>query len=466
MTGGNKGLSMASIRRAASAFSHIYFLAATTAFGQVSVQLTGTLLDSAGTAPIAGASCRLEGLGHVAVSGADGAFAITAGTSVFSTRSAASFADIRDGALQLRLPAGSDVEITPLEGDGRSLATSRHSLEAGSHSLPLQGLGAGVRWIKVQSGTDQAVLRLIALDGSRYGEPPATSRFQSRAGLAKSSAAVLVLHDVIACSKDGYQKAYVSIARSDSANIRIRMLKSSTPKFSFFVTSLKSLQDLAGPNGFGGDFRFGETGAGAGLRGADKICAAIAERSMPGSSVKGWRAFLSVTADAQGKPMNAIDRIGAGPWHDRVGRLMAPTKADLIGVRPKNGDPTIQNDLPNEDGVPNHKPDPTKPAVDNHHTVTGSNANGTLHGANATCKDWTTSNGTAANGNPSCGFSWPRPGGGTGPYAGQNWMTTFDAPGCGAKVEISGNPPVAPPGATGIGDGGGYGGFYCFALNP
>src|SRR6185436_17897407 len=87
-------------------------------------------------------------------------------------------------------------------------------------------------------------------------------------------------------------------------------------RFSFFVTSLASLRKLSGSqSGFGGDLRYGETGDGAGLRGADKICAAIAELSMPGASAKQWRAFLSATAGgANGSAVNAIDRIGAGPW--------------------------------------------------------------------------------------------------------------------------------------------------------
>ena len=60
--------------------------------------------------------------------------------------------------------------------------------------------------------------------------------------------------------------------------------------FSFFVTSLAAMQELSGsPDGFGGDLRFGETGPGAGLRGADKICRAIAEKSMPGAAAKQWR---------------------------------------------------------------------------------------------------------------------------------------------------------------------------------
>lgn len=187
---------------------------------------------------------------------------------------------------------------------------------------------------------------------------------------------------------------------------------------------------------------------------------------MPGSSVKGWRAFLSVTADAYGKQVNAIDRVGPGPWYDRIGRMMAPTKADLLAVRPQNGDPTIQNDLPNEEGVPNHRPDPTKPADDNHHTVTGSNAQGALQSATATCKDWTVAEGTAANGKPAYGFSWPRGGGGGGTGAmGANWMTTGNANGCAPGVQIVETGPGNPSVLT-IGEGGGYGGFYCFALNP
>jgi hypothetical protein len=65
--------------------------------------------------------------------------------------------------------------------------------------------------------------------------------------------------------------------------------------------------------GFGGDLRFGETAAGAGLRGADEICA------------------------------------------------------------------TIRDDFPNEDGVPNHAPDPTQGQVDNHDMLTGSSAQGKLY---------------------------------------------------------------------------------------
>ena len=154
--------------------------------------------------------------------------------------------------------------------------------------------------------------------------------------------------------------------------------------FSFFVTSRVAMQDLSGSEfAFGGDLSFGETGPGAGLRGADKICAEIAERSMPGASAKQWRAFLSVEADENGEQLDAIDRIGDGPWYDRIGRLVAPTSEDLKHTRPENGDGEIAGDLPNENGVPNSEVDPGVNTANerNHHILTGSNVDGTLYPA-------------------------------------------------------------------------------------
>ena len=235
------------------------------------------------------------------------------------------------------------------------------------------------------------------------------------------------------------------------------------PNFSFFVTSLAALQRESGnPLGFGGDLRFGETGPGAGLRGADKLCATIAERSMPGAGGKPWRAFLSATADANGQPVHAIDRIGDGPWYDRIGRVLAPTKADLMSIRPQNGDAAIRNDFPNEDGVPNLRPDVTMGQVDNHDMLTGSNAQGRLEAANRTCLDWTANAGNKPlEGQPRVGHSWPR--GPTGQI--NSWMSSLIESGCAPGVNLIEMGPPDPNSNT-VGSGGGYGGFYCFALVP
>lgn len=236
-------------------------------------------------------------------------------------------------------------------------------------------------------------------------------------------------------------------------------------RFSFFVTSLKAMRELSHSEaGFGGNLSYGETGAGAGLRGADKICTEIAERSLPGSGKKGWRAFLSAVAGEDGKQVDAIDRIGNGPWYDRLGRLVSANKTDINNTRPKGADTAIINDLPNEDGVPNHRPDANQPQVDNHDILTGTNSMGRLYSRTATCLDWTGDQGNlATEGKPRVGHSWPRNGGGGGGM--DNWMSSLDESGCAPGVNLieQGGP---KPNETTVGSGGGYGGIYCFALRP
>jgi hypothetical protein len=222
-----------------------------------------------------------------------------------------------------------------------------------------------------------------------------------------------------------------------------------TEKFSFFVTSREGLVRLSGSmDGFGGDLRHGEP---TGLEGADKICRELAEASMPGAGQKVWRAFLSTTT------VDAVERIGEGPWYDRLGRLIANNKEDLLQERPRGAAATIANDLPNEDGTPNRSADDPGCAgnecPDNHDTLTGSNADGTWDGE-STCDDWTN---TMATGTPRIGHSWPA-------GSGMGWIQAHAAGGCKAGINL----------VQGGGDGnrdtvgalGGYGGFYCLALTP
>lgn len=225
------------------------------------------------------------------------------------------------------------------------------------------------------------------------------------------------------------------------------------PKFSFFITSLVAMRRLSNSqSGFGGDLRYGTAD---GLTGADKICTEIAESRRPGAGAKDWHAFLSASKGPDGMPVNAIDRIGEGPWYDFMGRLVAMNKAALLNQRPMGADAAIINDLPNEFGIPNHRPDLAMPAVDNHHVLTGSDAMGKLYGASSTCKDWTA---LTNAGRPRVGFSWPAGGR-------VHWISGQDEGGCGAGVntnETGGSDPGNPI----VGSGGGYGGIYCFARVP
>lgn len=433
--------------------------------GQVAVNYTGTVTDSAGT-PISGAAVKLVNMNISTTTGADGKFTLGGATGIADDGGVVPFASVRDGSIFLSIDSRTEVAITAFGLRGEALGAVQRTLNAGSHSLQLPGLVTGVSFLKVAAGGRESLIKTFAIAGALRGS--SVGFVASKAPLAKGAAAA-PYYDVITATKAGYLVYYQSVANSDSANMQFKLTKEGGAKFSFFVTSLKALQDFSkNEQGFGGDFSFGETGAGAGLRGADKLCATIAERSMPGSKNRGWRAFLSVSSDAYGKQVNAIDRIGNGPWYDRLGRQLAPTKADLIGVRPANGDATIRVNLPNEDGVLNKRPDPTKPEVDNHHMATGSDAEGKLKGATGTnkmkytCRDWTSKTYTQGE-TPTCGFAWPRQLNNL--TSGANWMTTFDAPGCAPGVDINGTG-GPPPGSTTIGAGGGYGGYYCFALNP
>src|SRR6188768_1076766 len=157
-------------------------------------------------------------------------------------------------------------------------------------------------------------------------------------------------------------------------------------KFSFFLTSLASIRKVSNnQDGFGGDLTFGESGAGAGLRGADKICKAIAELGMPGAGAKDWRAFLSTTTGGpDGGPVHARTRIGKGPWYDAAGRVVSMTLESLIASnRPGGADPAIKDDLPNEFGIPNHTADAPgctgSECPDNHQVLTGTNCLGDVY---------------------------------------------------------------------------------------
>ena len=235
-----------------------------------------------------------------------------------------------------------------------------------------------------------------------------------------------------------------------------------TARFSFFLASLVAMRRESGSqDGFGGDLSLGKVdsmGVKDGLAGADEICRRIADRAFPGSGCKQWRAFLSVTKSASGGgPINAIDRVGQGPWYDRLGRIVAMNKSALAMTRPQGMDAAIINDFPNEDGTPNHNPDGTG-NVDNHDILTGSTLTGTLYGNDwgPTCHDWTSKVG--ADGRPRVGHSWPA-------ISGMNWMSALDEAGCAPGVNLVEMGPPNPAVPT-VGSGGGYGGIYCFALTP
>ena len=84
-------------------------------------------------------------------------------------------------------------------------------------------------------------------------------------------------------------------------------------QMSFFITS-------AGP-GKGGDL--------GGLEGADRHCQSLAAAA--GAGNRTWRAYLSTQGKALNDPnvVHARDRIGAGPWYNAKGVLIARNVEEL-----------------------------------------------------------------------------------------------------------------------------------------
>jgi len=188
----------------------------------------------------------------------------------------------------------------------------------------------------------------------------------------------------------------------------------------FFVTS-------AGP-GRGADL--------GGLAGADAHCQALAQAA--GAGGRTWRAYLSTQA-ANGQPaVNARDRIGAGPWRNANGVVVAQSVAQLHG----ENNLSKANSITERGQVVSGRGDP----VNNHDVLTGSQADGTAFaaGEDRTCRNWTSSTDGAAmvGHHDRIGLNESAPM--------LSWNTSHPTRGCSAEALRS----------TG---GGGL--FYCFAIN-
>ena len=181
----------------------------------------------------------------------------------------------------------------------------------------------------------------------------------------------------------------------------------------------------------------GGTGANlGGLAGADAHCQKLAAAAGAGSRT--WRAYLSASA-ADGKPaVSARDRIGAGPWHNQKGAMVARDVGHLHGD-------TIElartGNLITKANALTEKGGPVNGVGDNpntHDVLTGSQPDGRAYtdSADHTCKNWT-SNG---EGTAQLGHS-DRNGGGV------SWNSAHPSRGCSQENLV----------ATG-----GAGLFYCF----
>ena len=197
------------------------------------------------------------------------------------------------------------------------------------------------------------------------------------------------------------------------------------PNMTFFVTS-------AGL-GKGADL--------GGLEGADRQCQTLAQAA--GAGGKTWRAYLSTQAVDGATAVNARDRIGAGPWQNFKGEVIAKSVDDLHS---ENNKLTMETALTERGTIvagrgytPNY-----------HDVLTGSQPDGRAFPPNEdrTCRNWTSSTtGVAMVG-----------------HHDRKGLRDDDA----SKSWNSSHPSRGPDGGCSQNDlrsTGGNGLFYCFAAN-
>ena len=173
-----------------------------------------------------------------------------------------------------------------------------------------------------------------------------------------------------------------------------------------------------------------------GLAGADEHCRMLATAA--GAGNRTWRAYLSTSPAGSQPAVHARDRIGAGPWYNAKGVLIASTVAELHADAPGLTKETALTER--GDVITGVGDDPPI----RHDILTGSLADGTafMGEQDRTCGNWTSA---AVNASAQVGHSDRR---GTGGNAPTSWNSSHASRGCGQQD-------LPATGGAGL--------FYCFA---
>jgi hypothetical protein len=195
---------------------------------------------------------------------------------------------------------------------------------------------------------------------------------------------------------------------------------------SFFITSV----------GKGDGANYG------GVAGADAYCAQMATSGAiatpPGRT---WRAYVSATA-ANGQPaVNARDRVGAGPWFNARGALIANNVADLHGDVQRDRNQINKNNALSEKSTPVNG---VGDMPNQHDVLTGSDSHGRAVAGtmDTTCGNYTLN--TDGSGSVLMGHHDRLGGGNT------SWNSAHGSRGCS-------QPNLVATGGAGL--------LYCFAAN-
>jgi formylglycine-generating enzyme len=190
-----------------------------------SITISGQVTDTGGT-PLPGAIVKLVNDGLTAITGADGNFTL-ASTGVHGHNNQSLThrlpAAIHNGVLFVNIHEGADVEITTFTLQGKAVATLKRTMEAGTNSLALPRMGAGIYLYKVKFGGSEFVIKSPLVVGISHGTATSVqgSPFNELTKRAKSTAA---FNDAILVTKDGYLNYRMMVTNSDTGGIEIKMM--------------------------------------------------------------------------------------------------------------------------------------------------------------------------------------------------------------------------------------------------
>ncbi len=193
---------------------------------------------------------------------------------------------------------------------------------------------------------------------------------------------------------------------------------------SFFITGA--------PKGDGANY--------GGIGGADAYCQQLGAAAGRGGVT--WHAYMSTQAKDGAPAVNARDRIGAGPWYNQRGQMVARDLGTL------HGDTVDQARVGNALGKQLSLSDKGMPVngvgdmPNQHDILTGSRPDGTAYpdAADHTCNNWTSN----STGNAQLGHSDKQGGGNS------SWNSAHQSAGCS-------QPQLVQTGGAGL--------LYCFAAN-
>jgi hypothetical protein len=199
-----------------------------------------------------------------------------------------------------------------------------------------------------------------------------------------------------ACGDDGCGDACGACDEGQSCSSAGQCVEVEPGSMSFFVTSVGNLS---------GDF--------GGVDGADQFCQELADAA--GAGGRTWRAYVSTSS------VDARDRIGAGPWYDAAGGLVAESVDDL------HASGLFHENALDENGqaVPNGK---TNPGFNEHDILTGSLQDGTSSGLD--CAGYTSSSRGDQATVGHCDASFTEGGGSSPVEPSDNWNSSHASQGC------------------------------------